>query len=400
MTSLHPRHTHKEPPSRILLLTILPIGDTLLVTPTMRALRDRYPTAHITALVRADTESLVRCVPAVDEVVVWPFGADWAGVSPLARALRQLRARRYDVSIDFTTPAYKWISFAGAIPLRTYMKFDPLWWIIPGGHQRWRSTHATQHFYECARELDLPPWESVSHVPHLELPPAERAGAEMFLRRHGMGKDQWPLIGIHAGGAWLGGLKRWPPQRFAALADRLCKQWDARVLLLGSPGEAALAATIVAAMRHTPIDATGGIPLLTSLAVIAACDLFVGDDSGLLHAAAALGTPYVGIFGPTWPANFQPVAARPGQGTLVLPSPPCRTPRYFVGGSPLWDRPCCRGACRALTSINVDSVYAAADGLLRRSPAPVSRWPDGVKRIPLSGIGSDDALEASGHSCR
>lgn len=400
MTSSHPRHAPEESLARILLLAILPIGDTLLVTPTMRALRERYPLAQITALVRSDTESIMRCVPAVDEVVVWPFGTDWAGVSALARVLRHLRARRYDASIDFTTPAYKWINAVGGIPLRTYMKFDPLWWIVPGGHRHWRSAHATQHFYDCARELDLPPWDAVSHVPHLELPPAERAGAEMFLRRHGVGRDQRPLVGIHAGGAWLGGLKRWPPKRFAALADRLCEQWDARVLLLGSPGEAALAATIAAMMRHTPIDATGAVPLLTSLAVIAACDLFVGDDSSLLHAAAALGTPYVGIFGPTWPANFQPVAARPGQGMLVLPSPPCRTPRYFVGGSPLWDRPCCRGACRALAAIDVQAVFAAADGLLRRSPALHSRRPDGMKRIPLSGIGSDDALEAGGHSRR
>lgn len=400
MTSAQPGCADNEPPSRILLLTILPIGDTLLVTPTMQALRDRYPSAHITALARADTESIVRCVPAIDEVVVWPFGADWAGVYPLARALRLLRAQRYDVSIDFTTPAYKWINFAAGIPLRTYMKFDPLWWIVPGSHQRWRSTHATRHFYDCARELDLPPWEAVSHVPHLELPAAERAGAEMFLRRLGVGRDQCPLVGIHAGGAWLGGLKRWPPERFAGLADRLCEEWDARILLLGSRGEAPLAATVAAAMRHTPIIATGAVPLLTSLAVIAACDLFVGDDSGLLHAAAALGTPYVGIFGPTWPANFQPVAAHPGQGTLLLPSPPCCTPRYFVGGSPLWDRPCCRGACRALTTIDVRAAFTAADGLLRRSPALRSRWPDGMKRIPLSGMGSDDALEARGHSRR
>src|SRR5579872_2997212 len=156
MTLPHPRHARHEAPARILLLAMLPIGDTLLVTPTIQALRDRYPNAHITALVRSDAESIVRCVPAIDEVVVWPFGADWAGVYPLARALRELRARRYDASIDFTTPAYKWINFGGRIPLRTYMKFDPLWWIVPGGHRLWRSTHATQHFYDCARELDLP----------------------------------------------------------------------------------------------------------------------------------------------------------------------------------------------------------------------------------------------------
>jgi lipopolysaccharide heptosyltransferase II len=356
-----------RPIGRILLLGLLPIGDTMFTTPTIRALRERYPPARITALAHASAAPVLHCVPEVDEVVVLPFGRDWAGCGPLMRTLRSLRAQRFDVAITFTTPAYKWVSFVCRVPLRTYMKFEPLWWLVPRDRTRWRSTHATRHYYDCACELDLPPWEAVSHRPYLVLPDAERRAAHLFLHRHGAPKEQGPLVALHAGGAGVSGLKRWPPDRFAELAERLQRAWGARILLLGGREETALARAIAAAMHDAePIIAVGAVSLLTSFALIESCDLFIGNDSSLLHAAAALGTPYVGIVGPTSPANFHPVGRHPGQGTLVRPSPPCRRPQYFVGGALPWRRPCCQGTCRALAALRADAVLAAAAVLLQR----------------------------------
>lgn len=350
---------------RILLLSLLPIGDTLFTLPTVEALRARYPAAHLAALVHSQTAPLMRRVPAVDEVVVLPVGQDYDGAGRLLRTLRHLRSERFDVAVDFTSPAYKWVSLACGIGLRTYMKFDRLWWLIPAGHRWWRSTHATRHYYDCARELDLPPWRCVDQRPRLSLPAEARSAARAFLRGQYAAQEGRPLIGMHAGGAWLGGLKCWPPERFAALADRLHERWNARIVLLGDDAETPLATRIATAMRHRPLLATGSLPLLTSLGLIAACDLFVGNDSGLLHAAAALGIPYVGIFGPTNPSNFHPIGLHPQQGRLVVPPVACRSPVYFVGGSTVWQRPCCRGVCRALATLSPDAVSETADALLR-----------------------------------
>jgi ADP-heptose:LPS heptosyltransferase len=255
------------------------------------------------------------------------------------------------------------------------MKFEPLWWLLPGDRTRWRSIHATRHYYDCARALDLPPWETVSQRPYLVLPDAERGAAQLFLRRHGVAPKPGPcgagpLIALHAGGAGASGRKRWPPERFAELAERLQRAWGARILLLGGREETALARAIAAQMHDDqPIIATGAVSLLTSFALIESCDLFVGNDSSLLHAAAALATPYVGIAGPTSVASFHPVGRHPQQGTLVQPSPPCRRPQYFVGGDLVWRRPCCRGTCRALAALRADAVLAAAAVLLRRRSA-------------------------------
>src|SRR5579883_1834488 len=111
MTDMTPPRADIPSPRRILLLALLPIGDTLFTTPTIRALRQRYPSARITALVRGANAAIMRCVPSVDDVVVLPTDGDWRGPGALLGTLRRLRAQRYDVAIDFTSPAYKWISF-------------------------------------------------------------------------------------------------------------------------------------------------------------------------------------------------------------------------------------------------------------------------------------------------
>jgi ADP-heptose:LPS heptosyltransferase len=249
------------------------------------------------------------------------------------------------------------------------MKFDRLWWLVPRRHDSWRASHATRHYYDCALELDLPPWPTVDHTPRVELPESAYAAAATFLRWRGVDRD-CSLIGIHPGGAGLAGLKRWPPSAFAVVADVLHQQTGAQIMLLGGPDERDLANEVSERMRNPAIDAVGRVPLLASFALIASCDLFIGNDSSLLHAAAALGTPYVGLFGPTAPASFRPLPRWPGQGRLVQPEPPCWEPRAFVGAGPIWDRPRCRQCCQALASLPPERVLSAALQQLRDQARP------------------------------
>lgn len=355
-----------RPPSRILLLAMMPIGDSLFTTPTIEAIRDRYPKARITALVHSNTARLMRCVPGVHEVVVLPTGPDWRGPSQLWRTLRYLRAHDFDASVDFTSPAYKWINHVCGIPQRAYMKFDRLWWCLPQEHRRWRTQHATRLYFDCSRELALPPWGEMEHTLRLRLPAMEHAAARDTLAQHDIDLHRDTVVGIHPGGTGLNGVKRWPAERFARLGDELAERFDARIVLLGGRDEKELAQSVAARMHHSAVNLAGNVPLLTSFAVIAACDLYVGNDSGLLHAAAALGTPYIGVYGPTSPENFEPVSTRKGQGLIVLPPISCYQPHYFVGGDVVWSKPCCEGVCKALALIPVESVVAEAEELLER----------------------------------
>lgn len=362
-----PASTHE--PRRILLLAMLPIGDTLFLTPTIRALRSRYPAAHLAALAYTSNAPLLCHVPAVDAVVEMPA---WQGPRSLAAYIRlvaDLRRQAYDVAVDFTSPAFKWISIGAGAPRRTYMKFDPAWWLLPTGHDAWRATHATRLYYDCAAELDLPPWEDVDHRPGVAVPAPARTEADAWLARAGVGQSGAPLVALHPGGKGLGGEKRWHPRHFAQVADTLRAHWGAEIVLLGGPDEQALADEVAASMAHPPALAVGRLSLLGTVALLARCDLFIGNDSSLLHLAACQGTPYVGIFGPTCLANFQPIPLRPGQGRLAVAWPPSRRVSYFVGAGPIWHGPAPHDARSALRSIPPDLVLGYAQELLAKRTA-------------------------------
>lgn len=356
---------------RILLLATLPIGDTIWLAPTTRALRQRYPDARITALAYRANVALAACLPGVDDTLVFKGPRTRAGIRATLDLLRILRARRYDWAITFTSPAFKWVSLLAGIPRRTYMKFDRLWWLVPRRHDAWRATHATEHYYNVARELSLPAWQRVDQRPTFALPVSARDEAEQFLRARFGASDSRRVIAIHPGGAGLGGRKRWPADRFAALIVRLERAYGVRTLLLGGPEDAALAEEIgQLAGAAQPISAAGTISLLGSFALIQRCALFIGNDSSLLHAAAALGIPYVGIFGPTSVASFQPIPQRPEQGRLLLPHVPCPEPVGFIGSDVIWRAGVCAGARDALESISVDEAFTAASELLQTASEP------------------------------
>lgn len=381
---------------RILLLAMLPIGDTIWLAPTTRALRVRYPRARITALAYRSNAALVARLPGVDETLIFTPPRHLEAALATPRLLRAVRARRFDWAITFTSPAFKWISLLAGIPRRTYMKFDRLWWLIPARHDAWRAAHATVHYYDAARELDLPPWRSLDQRPAFTLPASAEAEAARFLetnvapRADALGAPR--LIAMHPGGAGLDGRKRWPAERFAALIERLWREQGARTVLLGGPDERALAEQVAAQVRARapsnapadmqPIVAAGRLSLLGAFALIARATLFIGNDSGLLHAAATLGVPYVGIFGPTSPTSFRPIPQRPRQGRLLLPHAPCPEPVAFVGSDVFWRGSRCLGACDALESISAEDAFDAIIETLAQANAPSASDPSSGVTAP------------------
>jgi heptosyltransferase-2 len=156
-----------------------------------------------------------------------------------------------------------------------------------------------------------------------------------------------------APGASYGSAKCWPPECFAALADRLIADFDADVILFGSASEQLVAECIATGMRRRPLNLVGQTPIGELPAFFAACDLFVGNDSGAMHVAAAAGVPVVAVFGPTDPEGTSPV-----------------TPELALVREPVSCSPCFLRQCpvdhRCMMRISVDAVYSAARGWLER----------------------------------
>jgi heptosyltransferase-2 len=184
-------------------------------------------------------------------------------------------------------------------------------------------------------------------VQEVHLPIAESEGrwAVKQLQSVGLGGQRF-LVGVSPG-ASFGEAKRWLPDRYANLADRLIDALGADVLIFGSPAEKPLAEAVARAMEHTPVLVAGKTTLREFMALLAKCRLLITNDSGPMHLAAALGLPLVAVFGSTDERATGPLGLQ------------VRIIKHPVECSPCGLRQCPIDF-RCMTGISVDEVYRAA----------------------------------------
>jgi ADP-heptose:LPS heptosyltransferase len=367
---------------RILLLRPDHLGDVLLTTPALAALRAAVPHASITALVGPWAAPAIANNPDVDALVTLPFpgfdrGAAPAGVrayTQLAAAARALRKQHYDLAVNLR-PDFWWgatlLALAG-IPRRVGFDLapgrpaftDPV--SAPGqdDHAVLRSWRALR---QAARLLgtDLPP--AMETTPELaplvfRLTDADRAWARDWLDRHDVQAERAPLV-LHPGSG--AAIKAWPPRKWAAVLTELARDRNAPVIVTGTPDERAEVDAIV---RMLPgdldvIPVAEELPLSRFAALLALARLVLGVDSGPLHLATAVGTPTVRLYGPTSPAIFGPWGPPGAHVALVstLTCAPCG--RLDYSRPELSAHPCVRLIAPA-------DVIAAARSVLR-GPRPL-----------------------------
>jgi heptosyltransferase-2 len=181
--------------------------------------------------------------------------------------------------------------------------------------------------------------------PTLHLESEESDSAAQFLAEVDVAGDG-PWVGLSPGAAY-GPAKRWPPERFATLAGALQQEFGARIVLLGGSDERPVADSVKGYLQEPLVDLVGRTSLRQALGVLSQLRLLVTNDSGLMHAAAALSVPQVALFGSTDPVATGPFSS---QATVVRHSWPC---------SPCFKRTCEVGY-PCLNAISVDEVLAAA----------------------------------------
>lgn len=335
----------------ILVIKLRYIGDVLLATPVLRALRERFPEARLTMAVNRGTEDILKWNPDVDEVLV----VGWDEFAAQLRFLNDLRRRRFDAVIDLTDGDRSAIMarLSGA-PVRIGFNEEHRWRgllftsvvrVQPG------VLHRLERDLEALRLLGIEPkpW-----LPVLRTSPQDEAEATRLLEeveiRECEGKGTRPLVMLVPGARYW--FKAWPVERFAELADRLTGVAGCRVLVGGDAREREVAEAIRARSRFAPTVLAGCTTLRQFAAVLKRCALFVGNDNGPMHMAAALGTPVVALFGPSDPAVWGP---RGGQTVVLYKGLDCR--RCF--------HPTCRrGEESCMKQISVDEVFAAARKVL------------------------------------
>ncbi len=303
------------------ILVIAPswVGDCVLMQPMLHKLIQCHPSTRIDVLAPPWTEKLLRQMPEVHDVIANPFPHGALQYSARRSLGRQLRARGYDQAIVLPN---SWksalIPFFASIPLRTGFIGEARYGLLNDARKLnpKKLPLMVERFAQLA-EATQAEIERPIPSPQLHVSDAQRA---QTLAKFGLSSDA--PVAVFCPGAEYGPAKRWPPQYYAELAQRLRAQ-GYTIWLIGSPKDREVADKIVALGNPKVVNLCGTTDLADAIALISCADLVVSNDSGLMHIAAALDRPMLAIFGSSSPQFTPPLSDKAQVLKLDLPCSPC-----------------------------------------------------------------------------
>jgi lipopolysaccharide heptosyltransferase II len=289
---------------RVLLSRLRFMGDVILTTPLIRRLKAAFPEAGLSYLTQDTFAPLLFHNPHLDEVIAWPVRGSFVEQS---RVYYQVRRRRFDLTIDlFGNPRTALMTWVSGAPIRV------------GGDFRGRGKLYNVRVPAPTNELNAIDfhWRSLEALgiskgdnrTEIFLIEDEQKWARNFLKETSLDMTR-PIVGLHPGATWPN--KRWPEKYFAKLARQLVDK-NVQVLITQGPGEEKI---VMEVMQHiSPSQRTGGVNIISlpvlNLRQLASVQkqmqVFVSNDCGVMHLAAAAGTPTIGLFGPSQPHIWFP----------------------------------------------------------------------------------------------
>lgn len=332
------------------------VGDTVMATPTLRALRAGFPSARIVGLIKPNVAPTLDGAPWFDDLILFHPQAPQRN-RRMPAVISRLRAERYDLAMLLPNSFRSALMAAlGGVERRVgYTK---------GGRGFLLTDRLHYPTDSRGRRIPVPIVESYLALARLLHCPVDSLACELFTtvadeeqtdlawQRLGLAGDR-PVVCLNTGGAF-GPAKNWPDGHFATLADRLVNELGVRVLVLCGPSERESARAIVAGANHPDVVSLADEPVSIGLskASVRRSALLITTDSGPRHFAAGFRVPVVSLFGPThisWTRTYHPLAIHLQQ---PVPCGPCQKPS------------CPLGHHRCMTDLHPSDVFDAASRLL------------------------------------
>lgn len=348
-----PVTSHQDNFKRILVVRTDRIGDVLLSTPVIKALRDVYPNAFIAMMVSPYAKDIVSGNPCLDEVIIYDKDSKHKSWRRSIKFSQNLKKKKFEAAIILhpTNRAHLITYFAG-IPKRIGFnrKFGFLLTDRIEHGKQLGERHELEYTLDLVRYLGIEPKDKSPFMPIK--PEAENWVADIF-RQQGI-REIDKLLAIHPGASCPS--KIWPNVRFAEVADRLIEKYGFKVLVVCGPKDITLAQQVIKNMHHPAVNLAGRTSVSQLASVLKRCCLFISNDSGPVHIASAVGTPVISIFGRSQkglsPARWGPLGVK----DKIL--------HQEVGCIECLAHNCTKQfAC--LKAITVDDVLNAADAILK-----------------------------------
>jgi len=346
---------------RILLVRLRQIGDVVFTTPAIRALRQRFPDAHLTYVVEPAASPVVANNPHLNDVVVAPRSGGLRGLAFDLKLGARLRAKRYDLAIDFhggpRASLLTWLSGAGE---RIGYDIAGRGWMYTRRVARpreLRARHSVENQWDLLTALGIAPPDRTAFPVEMASDAAAAARVAERLARAGVdATHQIVVIHVSAGNPF----RRWPIEHFVTLAMALAsRDANRRVVITCGPSEQHASQLVIDRSRDrgaANVLSCGEFSLVELRALLDRAALYIGGDSGPLHVAATTCVPIVGLYGPTLPERSAPWRQERLASESVDAGPlPCR---------PCDQRVCAPGDFRCLTRVAPQQVIDAAERVI------------------------------------
>jgi len=331
---------------RILIRAVNWVGDAVMTTPAIAAVRESFPQAEIALLANPLVAQLFSPHPWVDRVITFDRNGAHKGMAGRFRLASQLRKQAFDAAVilpnSFDSALVPWLA---GIPVRLGKSSDGRALLLSGRYRpadRVSGCHEVEYYRGLLKHFGI---TGQADVPYLATTPAEDDAAAALLAEHGILPDDF-VLGINPGAAF-GSAKRWYPDRFADVARQLARLKNARIVIFGGPGETDIAAEIEQQLGGGCLNLAGSTTLRGLMALIRSCHLFITNDSGPMHIAAAFGVPLVAIFGSTDHATTSPYTDRAVIVRKEIECAPCKLRE-------------CPTDHRCMTAVLADDVISSA----------------------------------------
>ncbi|MDL5055791.1 glycosyltransferase family 9 protein [Oscillatoria laete-virens NRMC-F 0139] len=346
-----------RPPKRIVLILPCCIGDVVMATATLSALRSGFPDASITWAVGAWSRPAIEHHPHLDDIIEIPADVSFGGLRILAppRLASDLRAGNFDLAVSLERSPLMSVSLLlSGIPERAGLDSGRRGFgytiRVPLNPDERR--HEAEIYLSVAAALGIPTAGFRANIP---LRDADRAAVAQILGEQAI---EPPYIVVHPGGGSNPGMtmtsKRYPPAQMAALAERTAETLGARIILIGAKRDTEVLEATQRACASAPVTLAGRLTFGEIGALAAGAALYLGNDTGLTHLAAAAGAPTAMIFGPSDPVRYAPYT----DNAIVLWKPVEVPTRGVSAGTPQdfdWER----------DGISVDEAAAQIRAFLR-----------------------------------
>lgn len=324
--------------NRILIIKISAIGDIIRSLPSLSSVARIFPKAQIDFMISDKYVNLIEPCPYINEIIRFDKERYTSSAIEFVKFSYGLRKRKYDLILN----------------LQNTRRYD-IMGLLAGAKERTdvitleRPTKGVEGVFKVLETVGITPKRQYYEFWYSE---EDHEFAKKFMADHGI-KHKSRIVGICPGGAWLS--KQWPIQYYTELVNRISDNTGAQVIVFGGQGEESRAVEIQENSTATVHIATGKTTLRQAARIISECSIFVSNDSGLMHLAAHVNTPTLGIFGSTNPAYHGPC----GEGNLsVFRGVEC-SPCYLAECKLDFERYYC------LSSLSVDDVHRQVKLIMR-----------------------------------